>query len=78
MSTIIETIESKFGRMTVSCGKEHEFLGMKISQKENGTVTINMKDYVKKAIDEFPEDVTKNASTPANRFLFEICEDILH
>jgi hypothetical protein len=76
VTDIIKIIETKFGKMTVSRGKEHEFLGMKISLKENGTVTICMKDYVKKALEEFPEDITRNASTPANRYLFDIREDV--
>ena len=75
MTNVIETIKSTFGKMSVSRGKEHEFLGMKISLKENGTVTIDMKEYVKKAIEEFPEDIVKNALTPASRFLFEVRED---
>mmetsp|Transcript_14329 Transcript_14329/g.26897 ORF Transcript_14329/g.26897 Transcript_14329/m.26897 type:complete len:121 (-) Transcript_14329:259-621(-) len=62
--------------MSVSRGKEHEFLGMKICLKENGTVSIDMKEYVKKAIDEFPDDIVKNASTPATRFLFDVRDDV--
>lgn len=76
MSQVIQAIEEKFGKMKESQGKNHEFLGMKLSLRDDGTVSIDMKDYVKKAIDEFPEDITKNASTPANCFLFEIREGI--
>jgi Histone chaperone involved in gene silencing len=76
VTQVIGMIEKKFGKMKVSRGKTHEFLGMKIALRDNKTVSIDMKDYVKKAIDEFPVDIVKNASTPANRFLFEVREDV--
>jgi AAA ATPase containing von Willebrand factor type A (vWA) domain len=76
VTQVIEAIEGKFGKMKVSRGKSHEFLGMKIVLRGDGTVSIDMKDYVKKAIDEFPVDIVKNAATPANRFLFEVREDV--
>jgi len=31
-----------------------------------------MKEYVKRAIEDVPEDIIKNASTPVNHFLFEV------
>lgn len=76
VSDIIEKIERKFGKMSVSRGRKHEFLGMKIELREDRTVSIDMKDYVKKAIQEFPVDIVKNASTPANRFLFDVREGV--
>jgi hypothetical protein len=50
--------------MKVSCGKEHDFVGMKIKFHEDKTVSIDMKSYVKGALDDFPEDIVKNATTP--------------
>ena len=75
VSDIISKIEAKFGKMSVLRGKEHEFLGMKFKLHENRTVSIDMKDYVKGAIDAFDEDIIKNAATPATRYLFDIRED---
>jgi hypothetical protein len=45
--------------MKVSRGKEHDFLGMKISLREDRTVSIDMKSYIKEAIADFKEDITK-------------------
>lgn len=42
--------------MMVTRGKEFVFLGMHISYKENGSETINMKEYVEEAIAEFSEE----------------------
>jgi hypothetical protein len=72
---VIEQIEQKFGKMTVTRGKEHVFLGMDIKFHTNGTADIKMKDYIKEAIDEFGEDITRSAATPAKRDLFDIDEN---
>jgi hypothetical protein len=75
VTSVIHQIEAKFGKMKVSRGKEHEFLGMKIIFHDNGTVSVDMKEYIKKSINEFTEDIIKNASTPATRFLFKVRDD---
>mmetsp|Transcript_13911 Transcript_13911/g.26194 ORF Transcript_13911/g.26194 Transcript_13911/m.26194 type:complete len:735 (+) Transcript_13911:3-2207(+) len=75
VTDIIGKIEAKFGKMKVSRGKEHDFLGMKIKFNENRTVSIDMCEYVKGAIDGFSEAITKSASTPATRYLFDIRDD---
>ena len=74
VTDIIEKIEGKFGKMTVTRGKQHTFLGMKITLQKDGTVKIDMSDYVKEAIEEFGEDVSKQAANPARKDLFEINE----
>jgi hypothetical protein len=71
VTDVIEKIENKFGKMTVTRGNEHIFLGMKITMNQNGTVTINMKDYVMEAIKECKDDISKSATTPAKKDLFE-------
>ena len=71
VTNIIETIEGRFGKMTVTRGKDHVFLGMNISFLKNGTVSVNMKDYIKEAMADFGEDITRNATTPAKRNLFD-------
>ena len=37
VTEVINQIERRFGKMTVTRGKEHIFLGMKILYKDNGT-----------------------------------------
>jgi hypothetical protein len=76
VSDTIKQIEEKFGKMTVSRGEEHEFLGMKITlSKKNNTAKINMKESIKEALSDFLEDVVKNTATPATRYLFNVKED---
>ena len=42
LNKIIERIEAKFGKMTVTRGGEHTSLGMKLGFPGNGSVQINM------------------------------------
>ena len=59
VTDIIEKIEAKFGKMTVTRGKHHVFLGMDITFNDNnGTVTILMKEYLKEAIADSGMDAT--------------------
>jgi hypothetical protein len=46
----IDKLESKFGKMNVKRGKEHIFLGMHVRYTEKGTAVITMKDYLQEAI----------------------------
>ena len=72
VTEVIEKIEERFGKMTVTRGKEHVFLGMKIKLNDDKTVRIDMSEYVKEAIAESQEDVSKGSTTPASKNLFEI------
>ncbi|KAI2490768.1 Reverse transcriptase (RNA-dependent DNA polymerase) [Fragilaria crotonensis] len=64
VTQVIEQIEDRFGKMTVTRGKEHTFLGMKILYKENGTAEITMRDYLEEAIVDSGLDIQncRNAS----------------
>ena len=73
VTNIIEKIEAKFGKMTVTRGKHHVFLGMDITFNDNnGTVTILMNEYLKEAIADSGMDASKVAPTPAKKDLFTV------
>ena len=76
VDNVIQKIEKKFGKMSQTRGKEHEFLGMNIQYKENG-VQISMKKHIKKAMEAFDEDIVQDAATPANSYLFNVRESTL-
>ena len=75
VTKIIGAIEEKFGKMTVTRGKEHVFLGMNIRMKEDGTVGVKMTEYLREAIEDSGLDIKRTATTPARKDLFEIDED---
>ena len=58
--------------MTVTRGKAHNYLGMAIEFKDNGTVEIPMKEYIKECIVTFGEEMNKGANTPAKHDLFSV------
>lgn len=70
---VIEMIEGKFGKMSQTRGKKHDFLGMNITF-EDGKVVIGMEKHIRKAIEEFGEEIKKEAATPAKSYLFEVRE----
>ena len=56
----LSSLEERFGKLEASRGCNHEFLGMSIVfNKEERTVSINMKSYIEKAVQEFGEDLSK-------------------
>jgi len=71
LDSVIKKIETQFGSMSKTLGDEHEFLGMDI-QFKNKKVTVGIKKHTLKAINFFGEDITQNASTPANPYLFKV------
>ncbi|GAX15524.1 hypothetical protein FisN_6Hu141 [Fistulifera solaris] len=75
VTQVIKDIEAKFGKMSITRGKKHKFLGMDISLNSNRTVEIQMKDYLQESIDESGLDITREATTPARSNLFDIDEE---
>jgi hypothetical protein len=75
VTSVIEKIEAKFGKMTVTRGKDHVFLGMNVIFHDDGTASIKMKDYIKEAIRDFSDDISRQATTPAKKNLFDIDEE---
>ena len=70
VSKVIREIEDRFGKMVVTRGKTHNFVGMDVVFKDNGTVEITMKDYIKECFEAYGEPVNKSANTPAKHDLF--------
>jgi Reverse transcriptase (RNA-dependent DNA polymerase) len=72
---VIDALEAKFGKMKVTRGNCHKFLGMNIKYMGDGTATIHMPSYISEAIDESGLDVTKTASTPCASTLLDVDTD---
>ena len=56
LDMVIGKIEEWFGKMAVTHGDAHVFLGMKLRFPGDGTVRILMKEYILEAIDLFGEN----------------------
>lgn len=72
---ILETIEGYFPGLVIERGKKLGFLGMDIEFIGNGKVKIGMKKYIADTIEEFGEDVSKNVSSAAAKWLMSVNED---
>ena len=85
VTTILNLLDKKYGQeivggkrapLTINRGKIHDYLRMTLDYSEAGCVTINMKDYVAKVLDEMPEDMDGMATTPAADYLFKIIDGV--
>ena len=72
MEDVISKIESKFGKMKITRGNTHVFLGMKLFFPRDGTVHVDTIAHIKEAIEDFGEPMDRSAATPALRDLFDV------
>jgi len=78
VSWIIEKIEQRFGKMSVTRGKEHVFVGMDFKMREDNKVEITMKDYIKECITGYEKvngEITGKGNTPGKHDLFAVDEE---
>jgi hypothetical protein len=70
---MIKWFKSIYGQyMRVSRGKKHYYLGMDLDFSVPGEVSVTMIDYLKRVIQDFPEEITGRATSPAADHLFTI------
>ena len=72
VNQIIQDIERKFGKMSVTQGHKHKFLVVDSNFKHDCTVTVQMKDYLQERMDESGLNITHEAATPAKENLFDV------
>ncbi len=63
-------------KITVSCGKVHEYLGMDLNTSKKGVSGISMIKYLKKTFSDFPEEINKSTrgkypESPGADYLFK-------
>ena len=77
VTSILNKIEEHFPGLEITRGRNHDFLGMNLDFKDNGTVAIHMKDHIKEAIEQFKkiEKIDIQVSSPANGKLFQVSDD---
>jgi hypothetical protein len=85
VTTISNLLDAQYGQeiaggkrapLTITRGKIHGYLGMTLDYSEPGVIKINMVDYVKKILDEMPDNMDGTATSPAADHLFKITEEI--
>lgn len=80
MDSIIKQMEDEYRPISITRGMHDTYAGMTLSVNDK-IVTIDMIEYAKEIIEEFPEDVSKHTSTLAASYLFKTddeCEKLSH
>jgi hypothetical protein len=73
---VVQQIKDIYGKnLKKNVGTVHDYLGMTFDYSFDKEVQINMWDYIKKGIREFPEEFTGVCSTPASDYLIKVHED---
>jgi hypothetical protein len=68
-----EWLNATYGISVVSHrGKIHDYLGMILDYSCEGKVIINMAEYIKSIVEDFPEEITGFRATPAADHLFDV------
>ena len=72
----MKMISEHFGKLTISRGNKHQFLGMDIElDRNNKEVIVSMIDQVEEAINMMDEDLRSDIHTPAYRDLFDTYDE---
>jgi Reverse transcriptase (RNA-dependent DNA polymerase) len=75
VTSIITLLEDRFGKMSVTRGVSHKFLGMNITYLSDGTATVHMPSYIHEAITESNLHLGSPAATPCCHNLLSIDAD---
>ena len=78
LESFVQWLEKKYGSkenpVKVHRGKVHDYLAMNLDYTVKGQVKVDMTQYVKNMIKEFPESIKKESKTPATEKLFNAHE----
>jgi len=73
VTKMLDWLKSIYGdRMRITRGKIHDYLGMTLDFTTRGELRVTMVDYLKQAIEDFPEKIEGSAATPAGNHLFTV------
>ena len=69
MDSVLNTIEKHFGKLVITRGKTHNFLGMKIKITKEKMIEISMKYQIEEVCGMFDEELEGSVTSPANKRL---------
>jgi hypothetical protein len=62
-------------KMTIKRGGKGKYLGMNLDFTEPGVFQVDMAQYIREVIDEFPEQIVRSSPTPHSDSLFKVNEE---
>mmetsp|Transcript_23122 Transcript_23122/g.32572 ORF Transcript_23122/g.32572 Transcript_23122/m.32572 type:complete len:141 (-) Transcript_23122:938-1360(-) len=69
---ILCVIGEEFGDLTIIRGKKHTLLGMNITINDDGTIGIDMSEYIKEIIHNCGINLTSGETSPAKKDIFDV------
>ena len=75
VDSIISQLEDKYGKMTITRGSKHVYIGMELEFLSNGRVKVLMKDHLEECFEIFGEEIKPIFATPASHNLFDVDEN---
>ena len=75
VSYLINLLEEFFGKFSITRGKCHDYLGMKIKICEDSKVEIDMIESIQQIFDDFSEPLLGQVTSPATSELYTQEED---
>ena len=75
VTEMIGTLEKFFGKFSITRGKCHDYLGMKIKIREDSKVEIDMIELIQQILDDFSEPLLGQVTSPATSELYTQEED---
>ena len=74
-SMVAENIEEEFGKLSLTTGKKHTFLGMDIQFIGGKKVTVSTPHHVDEDLEDLGENLKVNVATPSTSQLFTITSE---
>ena len=75
VSQEIKWFKMIYGEVCVSQGTRHNYLGMDLDYLEAGKIKSSMVNFLKKTLNEFPEEITGFAATSETEQLLNVRDD---
>ena len=72
---VMDEVEKHFGKLTITRGRVHCFLGMNITLRKDKKIEIEMQDQIQEAIAAFGEKLMGRVTSPSARHLMTVNDD---
>ena len=72
---ILKIMEKKFGKLTVTRGSKHTYLGMNINLRNDNRFEVDMRDQLEETIQLFGEEIVPIITSPAAKHLMLVPDD---
>jgi len=76
VESIISAIETRYGKMTITREKIHIYVGIDIEFIDGRKLTLHQRQHLEECIEDFGKDVITKVTTSAQRYLFDVSNEL--